>query len=257
MASGAALASPVTVVNVATAGVGRARAAWRGGQLSSVGMGRFTRAGFQVAARTRLRRYLYYRYPYSFNPRELGFLVECLDRTGSLSSPILEVGCAYGHTTVFLNKHLAAVGDPRQYICIDTFAGFTPEDASYEEYQRGKSAAFYRQSYRDADLKTFRRTLANNDITSVVAIKSDVAAWVPDLPSGVSFCLIDVDLYKPVLAALRKIVPLVRPRGIVVVDDCNTHNLWDGALEAYNEFTATEGLPSKIVGARLGLIEIE
>jgi SAM-dependent methyltransferase len=220
-------------------------------------MGRFAKAGFQLAARTRLRKYLYYRYPYSFNPRELGFLVTCIDRTTNLSSPILEVGCAFGHTTVFLNKHLSAVGDPRQYICIDTFAGFTTEDARYEEQKRGKSAAVYLQSYRDANLKNFQRTLANNDIASVVAIKSDVAAWEPDLPAGVSFCLVDVDLYKPVLAALQKVVPLVRPGGIVVVDDCNNHNLWDGALEAYNEFTAAEGLAPKIIGGRLGLIEVE
>ena len=77
------------------------------------------------------------------------------------------------------------------------------------------------------------------------------------LASGVSFCLVDVDLYKPVLAALRKVVPLVRPGGIVVVDECNSRNLWDGALEAYKEFTAAEGLPPKIIGAWLGLIEIE
>jgi hypothetical protein len=158
---------------------------------------------------------------------------------------------------VFLNKHLAAVGDRRQYICIDTFAGFTIDDASYEEQERGKSAAFYRKSYHDATLKTFQRTLANNEITSVVAIKSDVAAWEPDLPSGVSFCLVDVDLYKPVLTSLRKVVPLVKPGGIVVVDDCNDHHLWDGALQAYNEFTAAEGLPRSIVGGRLGLIEVE
>ena len=97
--------------------------------------------------------------------------------------------------------------------CIDTFAGFTSDDARYEEQERGKSADWYRHSYRDASLTTFRRTLANNDITSVIAIKTDVAAWQPDLPSGVSFCLIDVDLYKPVLAALQKIVPLVQSGG--------------------------------------------
>jgi SAM-dependent methyltransferase len=220
-------------------------------------MGKLSKAGFELAARTRLRKYLYYRYMYSFNPRELGFLVECLDRTANLPCPILEVGCAYGHTTVFLNKHLAAVGDRRQYICVDTFAGFTVGDVKYEEQERGKLAECYRHSYHDADLKTFQRTLANNEITSVITIKCDVAAWEPDLPSGVSFCLVDVDLYKPVLASLRKILPLVRHGGIVVVDDCNDHYLWDGALQAYNEFTAAEGLPQRIIGGKLGLIEVD
>jgi O-methyltransferase len=219
-------------------------------------VGRLTRAGFELAARTRLRKYLYYRYVYSFDPRELAFLIHCLDQTADLTSPILEVGCAFGHTTVFLNKHLAAVGNRRPYVCIDTFAGFTNDDARYEEQARGKSADWYRQSYHDASLTTFQRTLANNGITSVIAIKSDVAAWQPDLPSGVSFCLIDVDLYRPVLAALQKVVPLVQSGGLVVVDDCNDHRLWDGALQAYNEFTAAQGLPQTIIGGRLGLIEV-
>jgi hypothetical protein len=41
-----------------------------------------------------------------------------------------------------------------------------------------------------------------------------------------------------------------------VVDDCNDHHLWDGALQAYNEFTASQGWPPTIIGGRLGVIEV-
>ena len=68
--------------------------------------------------------------------------------------------------------------------------------------------------------------------------------------------MIDVDLYIPVLHALEAIVPLMRAGGIVVVDDCVTGQFYDGALQAYTEFTSVRGLPSKIVHSKLGVIEI-
>jgi predicted O-methyltransferase YrrM len=218
-------------------------------------MGWFTKLGFDLASRTRLQKYLYYRYDYSFSPHQLGYLVGALDCTASLPGVILEVGCAYGHTTVFLNKHLAAVGDRRRYICIDTFHGFTMADTNFEERERGKDGPDLRRRYADVTLRTFERTMKYNDITWVEAVKADVATWEPHLPEGVSFCLIDVDLYLPVTAALQKIVPLMQPGAVTIIDDCQAHPLWDGALQAYTEFTATHGIPARIVEGQFGLIE--
>jgi O-methyltransferase len=220
-------------------------------------MGWLTRAGFEAAAHTRLRKYLYYRYDYSFSPRQLGFLVECLDRTSTVPGTILEIGCAYGHTTAFLNKHLDVVGDERDYVCVDTFEGFTSSDTVFEEGERGKRRGEYRNRFADASLRSFQRTMANNGITRVTPVKADIGTWTADVATGVSFCLVDVDLYRPVEASLNKIVPLVAPGGIVVVDDCQEHPLWDGALQAYVEFTAREGIPRKIVEGKFGVIEIE
>lgn len=219
-------------------------------------MGRLTRVGFEVAAQTRLRKYLYYRYNYSFSPAQLCFLVECLNRTSSVPGTILEVGCAYGHTTAFLNKHLDAMGDDRQYVCVDTFRGFTRSDTTFEEENRGKASGQFQRSFADASLRAFRRTMANNSITRVRSVKADVCSWRPDVVPRVSFCLVDVDLYRPVEASLKKIVPLVQPGGIVVIDDCQEHPLWDGALQAYLEFTEREGIPRSIQHGQFGVIEM-
>ncbi|MEO5679860.1 MAG: class I SAM-dependent methyltransferase [Acidimicrobiales bacterium] len=218
-------------------------------------MGRFTRFGFEVASHTRLRKYLYYKYDYSFTPAQLCFLVGCLQRTASVRGPILEVGCAYGHTTAFLNKHLEAVDDPRQYVCVDTFGGFTASDTKAEA-TRGKSLDSFEGRYEDASLRFFERTMANSGVTRVRAVKADIVSWVPDISEKLSFCLIDVDLYQPVKAALKKLVPLMQPGGIIVVDDCKEHPLWDGALQAYQEFVEGEGRLPLIFEGQLGLIEI-
>lgn len=219
-------------------------------------MSRLTRFGFEVAARTRLRKYLYYRYRYEFSPRQLGFLVECLTRTASVPGTILEIGCAYGHTTAYLNRHLDDTADRRPYVCLDTFEGFTASDTAYEEGLRGKGKDLFRGRFADASLTTFERTMANNGITRVTPVKADIGSWTPPPGTKVSFCLVDVDLYQPVAAALEKVVPLVEPGGIVVVDDCQEHDLWDGALQAYMEHMAREGLPARIEAGKLGLIEV-
>ncbi|MEJ7583469.1 MAG: class I SAM-dependent methyltransferase [Acidimicrobiales bacterium] len=215
---------------------------------------RFGQAAFQIASLTRLRKYLYHRYDYSFTPSQLCCLVGCLSRTAAVPGAVVEIGCAYGHTTVFLEKHLQAMGDRRDYVCIDTFSGFTAEDAAFEEATRRKEAAGYDQRYADATLRSFRRTLANNGVTRVKPVQADIKAYDMSAVPAISFCLIDVDLYLPVRAALAKVRPLMGPGGIVVVDDCRPHPLWDGALQAYEEFVSEHKIGREIVEGQLGLV---
>ncbi len=74
------------------------------------------RSGFRLASLTPLRKYLYYRYDFSFSPNQLCFLVSCLNRTACVEGRVVEIGCAYGHTTVFLEKHLTTTDDIREYV---------------------------------------------------------------------------------------------------------------------------------------------
>ncbi len=212
------------------------------------------RVGFQLAALTPLRKYLYYRYSYSFSPGQLCFLVDCLNRTAHVEGSVAEIGCAYGQTTVFLDRHLTAMNDARPYVCIDTFEGFTLEDRDFEERARGKSSAGYRYCFADASMKGFRRTLALNGVTRVTPVQADIKAYDMDALPAISFCLIDVDLYLPVKAALDKVMSRMSLGGIVVVDDCQPHPLWDGALQAYEEFTSEHRIEPRIVEGQFGLI---
>jgi O-methyltransferase len=219
-------------------------------------VGTIRRAAFKFAALTPFQKYLYYRYSYSFTPSQLSFLVACLNRTAQVDGDVVEIGCAYGQTTVFLERHLSATKDARAYVCIDTFEGFTETDRDYEERVRGKSSAAYAQCFADASLKGFQRTLAHNGVTRVTPIKADIKSYSMEAVGTISFCLIDVDLYLPVKAALDKVMGLACPGSIVVVDDCQQHPLWDGALQAYEEFTAEHSLEPQIVEGQFGLIRL-
>jgi predicted O-methyltransferase YrrM len=69
----------------------------------------------------------------------------------------------------------------------------------------------------------------------------------------IAFALVDVDLYRSVLATLERIAPHMAPGGVIVVDDCASGD-FEGADEAYREFCEANGLPVRIEHGKLGVI---
>jgi O-methyltransferase len=201
---------------------------------------------------TPLRRLLFYRYNYNFTPEQLGFLVQCLNETRDVSGDVFEVGCARGHTTCFLNRHLQSSGIAKDYYCIDTFGGFTAEDVAFEVTQRGKKRSDF-TAFRSNSLKWFEYTLKQNGCRRTFCVRTDVQNF--EFCRPISFCLLDVDLYRPTISALRRIWPMLSPGGIIVIDDCKQGNQWDGAMQAYSEFTETEKIPPRFLLDKLGLLQ--
>jgi O-methyltransferase len=212
-------------------------------------------AGKEVAYRTGLHRLLFYRYDYMFRPHELAFLVSALTKTHGIPGPVVEIGCAAGHTTVFLNKHLDDLADSRRYVCIDTFTGFTQEDIAVEN-DRGKDPSVYAFLFRAYRKRWFDRTIANNNINRVVSIEADANSFDFGPLQNISFCLVDVDLKRPVVRSLEQILPRMAPGGIVIVDDCAANDKFDGALAGYLEFVEKRGFPVDIREGKLGVVEI-
>jgi hypothetical protein len=207
------------------------------------------------ALRTPLEKYIGYRYQHMFSPSQLSFLIRCLDETKHLTGAVFEVGCAAGMTTVWLNKHLDTLGE-RPYVAIDTFAGFLERDIEHEIQRRGKapSEATLRSFFASNGRTWVERTLRRNGVKRVSLIQGDAAEFDYSKYQDISFALIDVDLYLPVKATLERIFPQMAPGGIIVVDDCADRHLWDGALQAYNEFVERQGLPATVVHGKLGVV---
>jgi len=197
---------------------------------------------------------MYYRYGYSFTPEQLAFFVRCISETRAVPGDIIEVGCAAGHTTCFLNQHLQTSGIAKDYYCIDTFSGFAAGDVFHEIHDRGKKRSDF-TGFRCNRLKWFEYTLKQNGCKHVFCIQTDVKKYQFRRP--VSFCLLDVDLYAPTLYALQSLWPLLSPGGIIVVDDCRSSNQFDGALQAYCEFTGSLRMPQEFLLDKLGLIRKE
>ena len=201
---------------------------------------------------TPFRRYMYHRYPYNFMPQQLSYFVDCLNQTKDVPGAIFEIGCASGNTTIFLNKHLEYAGIDKEYICIDTFKGFTPEDVSWEVHSRGKTNHDF-SGFGVNSIYWFRYKIKANSCKRVRCVPTNVQDY--DFHERISFCLLDVDLYRPTLYALERSWPLLQPGGIIVVDDCIDNSLFDGAYQAYTEFAESKGLPKKIVFDKLGVLQ--
>ena len=97
-------------------------------------------------------------------------------------------------------------------------------------------------------------SLAQAGVPEIELVEGDAALHNYADGDGISFCLVDVDLYQPIKAILPKVYAELSPGGIIVVDDCMPHPDFDGALFAYNEFVEAIGEESEIVCEKLGVI---
>jgi O-methyltransferase len=202
-----------------------------------------------------LHRLLFYRYDYMFRPGELSLLVSCLTETNGMPGPIFEIGCAAGHTTVYLNKHLDDLNDSRDYICLDTFAGFTNDDIAVE-VARGHKSNRYSYLFRAYRKEWFDKTMSNNNVNRVSSVQTDVNVFDFTPYEAISFCLIDVDLMRPVRNSLKEVFPRMAPGGIILVDDCRANRKYDGALAGYMEFVNAHNFPVDIREGKVGVIKV-
>ena len=219
----------------------------------------------EIKNRGYFRKYWYPKYNFQMFPRQLCFLAKSLEATKDVEGGIVEIGCAHGLTTTFLYEYMLESGFKKDYMCIDTFAGFTKSDIDIEQNSRGNQHTWITRMFKDNSPEWFKESLSQRSITDVEVIQSDISALdTARLPERIAFCLLDVDLYEPVKVGLEKIYPRLSPGGIIVVDDCwsksrhlfveGVAEAYDGALQAYREFIAREGLPEELVEAKLGVI---
>jgi O-methyltransferase len=83
--------------------------------------------------------------------------------------------------------------------------------------------------------------MIQHGVKRVKSIESDVTKFDFSAIAPIAFCLLDVDLYRPIKDVLPKIYGAMSPGWIVIVDDCKAAELWDSALQAYEEFVRGEG----------------
>jgi O-methyltransferase len=192
-------------------------------------------------------------YDYMFSPNQLIFLTQCLTETRDVPGCCAEIGCAYGRTTAFLRKFMDENGISKDYYALDTFAGFVPEHLDYEADRRDKD--------RSVDLwfvnnkkRWFDHSLKVSNVHSVTSIECDAATFDFDSIGPISFALLDVDLYLPMVSILPKLYGNMSKGGMILVDDCAPHAHWDGALAAYDEFVSANGIERKIVLDKIGVI---
>jgi O-methyltransferase len=192
-------------------------------------------------------------YNYMFYPHQLRFLMDCIQDTANVPGCCVEAGCARGETTAFLKKWMDARGIEKKYVALDTFSGFVAGHYEHEIKSRGKPSTIS-APFSINNIEWFNYSMKLADVTNVTSIQADVAEFDFDSLFPISFCLLDVDLYLPIKICLPNIYRNMSPGGIIVVDDCHPDNIYDGALQAYQEFMESLGVPRRIECGKLGFI---
>lgn len=192
-------------------------------------------------------------YDYMFSPNQLMYIAKSLLDARDVPGNCAEIGCAYGRTTAFLCKFMAENGIDKKYYALDTFSGFVPEHLDYEAERRDKDRAID-QWFVNNKRAWFDHSLHVSGIDSVTSIECDAAKFDFTSIGPIAFALLDVDLYLPMAEILPRLYQALSPGGTILVDDCDQHPHWDGALAAYEEFVERNGLERKIVLGKLGVL---
>jgi O-methyltransferase len=210
-----------------------------------------------ISLKTGRNRQLFSLYPYMFSPAQLMFLADCITSVSAVPGSFVEVGCAYGATTVFLNKFMNDNPElvRRNYYAIDTFRSFVVEHADYEMQNRGKPSSI-KKRFKENKKAWFDKSMAVHGVKRVNSIECDATQFDLSSVAPIAFCLIDVDLYIPIKELLPKVFSMMSSGGIIIVDDCQPDQMWDGALQAYQEFTGERNLPAEIVLEKLGIVRL-
>lgn len=160
----------------------------------------------QVEFKSPFRRTFFPRFQYNFSAPQLCFLCQCIEDTRSVEGAIAEIGCADGHTTLFLNKYMDAQDIQKTYYALDTFSGFVAKDLEFE-VERGKTTSTPTCTAWEAnDKRWFDATMYNGKISRVRSIEADVNEHDLTTLGPLSFVLLDVDFYRPMKKALPELV---------------------------------------------------
>jgi O-methyltransferase len=210
---------------------------------------------YHLAAPAVYSRQPFVRYPYMFLPSEI---LELARQLLSVKVPgaAIEVGCHQGWTTCFLVEALMEQGVKRDYVCIDTFTGFTLEDVAAEYKSRGKAVGVYDEDFVINDPKWLKAPVKRFGYSNVSVHMADATTFDYQALGKIAFALVDLDLYRPVRESLKRIIPHMAKGGVVVVDDCDDAKdcRWDGAYQAFMEFCKERNITPEIVCRKLGII---
>ncbi len=193
------------------------------------------------------------RYPYNAEPIQLATLILELERLKEVDGNVVEIGVARGMTTRFLCQHIVSqrLESTLSYYAIDTYDSFTSDDLNFEIEQRGKSLCDLK-AFGYNDYEKWKRHFA--DFPFVKPIKSDCSVFDYRKICPIKLSFLDVDLYLPTKKTLPALYSSTVNGGVILVDDVQDNSTYDGAYHAYMEFCAEQGIESKIIGNRCGVI---
>lgn len=163
--------------------------------------------------------------------RETDIILRELDETTVIPGDVVEFGCYAGDTSVLLAEASKNAPDKWLYL-YDSFEGL-PEKAPEDQ-----SAAGWR--FKAGELKVSPETVAHKFKKLSLPDPVIVKKWFDqlddsDLPSQISFALLDGDFYRSIKTSFEKVAPRMVSGGVIIVHDYRNAEL-PGVTKAVGEF---------------------
>jgi O-methyltransferase len=160
-------------------------------------------------------------------PPRLMYLLERLQFTKDIKGDVIEVGVYEGGALLHMAK--LALAWEKKITGYDTFLGLPPPEA----IDLHKEGSFKNQG-KDRLSNEFKKQ--NLDVELVAGLYPQTG-----INNKVSFCHLDVDLYRSTLDSLKYLSRVMNPGGLVVVDDYKSYTC-PGVLLAVSEVLDDEAL---------------
>jgi len=165
--------------------------------------------------------------------RETELLLAELRKTLDLPGDVVEFGCYEGDTSILLAGELRDTPDKWLYL-YDSFEGLpakTAEDNSGDGWR-------FKEGVLKASPETVQHKFKKYALPDPVIVKG----WFnelsdSDLPSQISFALLDGDFYESIKSSLALVAPRMTTGGIIAIHDYRNAEL-PGSAKAVNEFLA-------------------
>ena len=163
--------------------------------------------------------------------RETDIILQELDETTVVPGDVVEFGCYAGDTSVLLAEALKNTPDKWLYL-YDSFEGL-PEKAPEDQSAAGRR-------FKAGELKVSPETVAHKFKKLSLPDPVIVKKWFDqlndsDLPSQISFALLDGDFYRSIKTSFEKVAPRMASGGVIIVHDYRNAEL-PGVTKAVGEF---------------------
>ena len=163
--------------------------------------------------------------------KETDIILQELAKTADVTGAVVEFGCYAGDTSVIIAAALKNTSDKWLYL-YDSFEGLPAKTAA------DQSAAGWR--FQAGALKVSPETVVHKFKKLSLPEPVIVKKWFDqlddsDLPSQISFALLDGDFYESIKTSFAKVAPRLTQNGIIVVHDYRNAEL-PGVAKAVNEF---------------------
>ena len=192
------------------------------------------------------------------SPEQWVNIIQAIEITKEIPGEYVEIGVFRGTSAKIAYDYHNAIGLQRTLTLMDTFKGFF-----YEAAAESPDIAWNRTHLVNTDQElmltrmkaylnknTPQPTPANYELV-VHNICDDDDEKSPLHGKLIAVCNIDVDMYEAVLAALRKVAPLMAPGGIIIVQDPGKTPYLIGARAALDEFLDEDSNKTKFTSIYL------